>query len=57
MQTTLQLFDTEQLRLLYGTGKNQLEELGRNGHDLPSAWTNLALLENAVLETADTPMN
>jgi len=57
VQTTLQLFDTEQLRLLYNMGKNQLEELRRDGHDLPSAWTNLALLENAVLETVDTPMN
>ncbi len=57
VQTTLQLFDVEQLRLLYDAGKTQLEELKRKGHDLPSAWANLALFENALLETTDTPMN
>ncbi|NNF96665.1 MAG: hypothetical protein HKM94_07055, partial [Halobacteria archaeon] len=57
VQSTLQLFDAEQLRLLYNTGKNLLEELKRDGHDLPAASANLALLENALLETADTPMN
>jgi len=56
-QTTLQLFDAEQLRLLYDSGKTQLEELQRMGHDLPSAWANLALFENALMETTDTPMN
>lgn len=57
VQTTLQLFDVEHLRLLYDTGKTQLEELKRKGHDLPSAWANLALFENALLEKTDTPMN
>lgn len=57
VQAILQLFDAEQLRLLYETGKTQLEELQRNGHDLPSAWANLALLESALLETTDTSMN
>ena len=47
----------QELTELYDTGKNQLEELKSKGHDLPSAWVNLALLENALLETADTPMN
>ncbi|MDH3948780.1 MAG: hypothetical protein OEU74_07450 [Gammaproteobacteria bacterium] len=57
VQSTLQLFDAQQLRLLYDTGKSQLEELQANGHDLPAAWANLALLENALLDTANTPMN
>ena len=57
VQATLRLFGVEQLRLLYETGKSLLEELKSNGHDLPTAWANLALLENALLETADSPTN
>lgn len=57
VQTTLQLFTAEQLQQLYESGKSLLEELKSNGHDLPAAWANLALLENALLETADSPKN
>lgn len=57
VQATLQLFELEQLRLLYNTGKSQLEQLKSKGHDLPDAWSNLALLENALLETTGKPMN
>ena len=57
VQSSLQLFAVEQLHQLYETGKGLLEELKNNGHELPSAWANLTLLENALLETADTPKN
>ena len=57
MQATLSLLETEQLRLLYETGKNQLEQLKSNGHDLPAAWSNLALLEHALLETTEPATN
>ncbi len=57
LQTTLQFFDLEQLRLLYDNGKVLLEELKTKGHDLPAARTNLAQLENALLESTDTPLN
>jgi hypothetical protein len=57
VQATLPLFDTEQLRLLYETGKTHLEELQRQGHNLPAAWRNLALFENALLEMTDSWAN
>lgn len=57
VQATLQLFEAEQLRLLYKQGKTRLEELQHQGHFLPAAWNNLALFENALLETTDTQPN
>jgi hypothetical protein len=54
---TLSLFDIEQLGLLYETGKKRLEELQRQGHALPGAWSNLALFEHALLEMTDTQPN
>lgn len=57
VQATLPLFEAEQLRLLYETGKSQLEQLKSKGHELPSAWANLALLEHALLETTDSLTN
>ena len=50
----LQLLDTEQLRLLYETGKKHLIDLKNKGHELPSAWANLDILESALLETTDS---
>jgi hypothetical protein len=57
VQATLPLFDIEQLGLLYETGKKRLEELQRQGHALPGAWSNLALFEHALLEMTDTQPN
>ena len=57
LEATLPLFDTEQLRLLYETGKTRLEESQRQGHNLPAAWRNLALFEEALLETTDSRAN
>ena len=57
VQATLPLFDPEQLRLLYETGKNLLEHLKNNGHDLPLAWANLELFEHSLLEATDTSTN
>jgi len=57
VQATLSLFEAEQLRLLYETGKSHLEQLKSNGYELPLAWSNLALLEHALLETTDTLTN
>jgi hypothetical protein len=57
VQATLPLFEKEQLRLLYETGKSRLEELQRQGHTLPTAWSNLALFEHALLETTDSKPN
>ncbi len=50
VQATLQLFDAEQLQLLYDTGKTLLNALKIKGHELPSAWSNLTLFENVLLE-------
>jgi hypothetical protein len=57
VQATLSLFEAEQLRLLYETGKNHLEELQRQGQNLPAAWNNLVLFEHALLESTDTQPN
>jgi hypothetical protein len=57
VQATLPLFEAEQLALLYETGKTRLEELQRQGHDLPGAWSNLALFEHALLEMTDPQPN
>lgn len=57
VQSACQLFAAEQLQLLYETGKRLLAELKNDGHELPSAWANLTLLEKALLETTDTPRN
>lgn len=57
MQATLSLFDTEQLRLLYETGKNQLEQLDHNGYALASAWANLKHIEHALLDSTGSSIN
>lgn len=57
LQATLALFDTEQLRLLYEAGKNHLQRLQREGHDLTAAWENLTLFEEALLATTDSRPN
>ena len=57
VQATLQLFDADQLRVLYEAGKARLEEIEPKGHDLSSAWANLALFESALLEITNMPMN
>ncbi|MDX1824593.1 MAG: hypothetical protein R3354_07730 [Thiohalomonadales bacterium] len=57
VQATLPLFDAEQLRLLYKTGKHQLEQLQQAGHDMTAAWNNLALFEKQLLETTNSQPN
>lgn len=57
LEATLALFDPEQLRLLYEAGKNHLERLQGEGHNLTNAWHNLALFEKALLATTDSRPN
>jgi hypothetical protein len=57
VQATLPLFDVEQLRLLYKTGKHQLEQLQQEGHSLSAAWQNLELFEKQLLETTNSRPN
>ena len=57
LQATLSLFDTEQLRLLYEAGKNHLESLQGEGHDLADAWHKLGIFEQALLATTDSRPN
>lgn len=57
VRATLPLFEVEQLRLLYETGKHRLEQLQHQGHDLPAAWDNLAIFEEQLLESTNSRPN